>query len=112
LNPTAVQTEAGRFLKGLDLVYPGVLGAAAPGGEPYLAHIEHWPSNPFAKGSYTCYRPGQFTTIAGLEGIPVGNLLFAGEHTNSFYEWQGFMEGAALSGIMAAKSILATAKTR
>lgn len=112
LNPTAVQTEAGRFLKGLDLVYPGVLGAAAPGGGPYLAHLEHWPSNPFAKGSYTCYRPGQFTTIAGLEGSPVGNLLFAGEHTNSFYEWQGFMEGAALSGIAAAKSILATAKIR
>jgi len=25
--------------------------------------------------------------------------FFAGEHTNSFYEWQGFMEGACLSGI-------------
>jgi monoamine oxidase len=78
----------------------------------YLAHLEHWPSNPLMKGSYTCYRPGQFTTMAGLEGVPAGNLFFAGEHTNSFYEWQGFMEGAALSGIAAAKSILATAKTR
>jgi hypothetical protein len=27
------------------------------------------------------------------------NELFAGEHTNSFYDWQGFMEGGALSGI-------------
>ena len=112
LNPAAVQTEAGQFLKGLNLVYPGVLGAASLVGGQYLAHLEHWPSNPLIKGSYTCYRPGQFTTIAGLEGLPVGNLLFAGEHTNSFYEWQGFMEGAALSGITAAKSILATAKTR
>ena len=50
--------------------------------------------------------------MAGLEGVPAGNLFFAGEHTNSFYEWQGFMEGAALSGIAVAKSILATAKTR
>lgn len=112
LNPAAVQTEAGQFLEGLNLVYPGVLGAASRVGERYLAHLEHWPSNRLMKGSYTCYRPGQFTTIAGLEGIPVGNLLFAGEHTNSFYEWQGFMEGAALSGIAAAQSILARAKTR
>jgi hypothetical protein len=44
--------------------------------------------------------------IAGLEGTPAGNLFFAGEHTNSFYEWQGFMEGAALSGIQAPQEIL------
>lgn len=72
----------------------------------YVAHMEHWPGNPLVKGSYTCYRPGQFTTIAGNEGKPVGNILFAGEHANSFYEWQGFMEGAALSGIEAAKLLL------
>jgi monoamine oxidase len=50
--------------------------------------------------------------MAGLEGVPVDNLFFAGEHTNSFYEWQGFMEGAALSGITGARFILATAKVR
>jgi monoamine oxidase len=54
--------------------------------------------------------PGQFTTIAGLEGIPAGNLYFAGEHANSFYVWQGFMEGAALSGLDAAAEILRVAK--
>jgi len=32
----------------------------------------------------------------------VGNLFFAGEHTDSFYSWQGFMEGACLSGLRAA----------
>jgi hypothetical protein len=31
--------------------------------------------------------------------LAAGNLYFAGKHTNSFYEWQGFVEGAALSGI-------------
>jgi len=70
-----------------------------------LAHLEHWPSNPLMKGSYTCYLPGQFTTIAGNEGKSVGNLHFAGEHTNSFYEWQGFMEGAVLSGLDAAAAV-------
>jgi monoamine oxidase len=71
-----------------------------------LAHLEHWPSNPLTLGSYTCYLPGQFTSIAGNEGKRVGHLHFAGEHTNSFYEWQGFMEGAALSGLQAAAEIL------
>ena len=45
-------------------------------------------------------------SIAGLEGLPVNNLYFAGEHANSFYDAQGFMEGAALSGIEAAAAIL------
>jgi monoamine oxidase len=31
--------------------------------------------------------------------------LFAGEHANSFYEYQGFMEGGARSGIAAAAEI-------
>ncbi|MDF0666307.1 MAG: FAD-dependent oxidoreductase [Nitrospira sp.] len=112
LNQHMVQTEARRFLQDLNLVYPGALGAAPLVQGQYLAHLEHWPANPLMKGSYTCYRPGQFTTMGGLEGVPAGNLFFAGEHTNSFYEWQGFMEGAALSGIAAAQSILATVKTR
>ncbi|MDH4305311.1 MAG: NAD(P)/FAD-dependent oxidoreductase, partial [Nitrospira sp.] len=112
LHPNAVQTEAHKFLQDLNLVYPGTPGAAIRTDGQYLVHLEHWPSNPLMLGSYTCYRPGQFTTLAGLEGIPVGNLLFAGEQANSFYEWQGFMEGAALSGIAAAQSILSTVKTR
>lgn len=112
LKPNAVQTEAERFLADLNLVYPGVLGAATRLGSRYLVHLEHWPSNQLTKGSYTCYKPGQFTTIAGLEGTPVGNLFFAGEHTNSFYEWQGFMEGAALSGLQAARDIAAAVRGR
>lgn len=64
------------------------------------------------KGSYTCYLPGQFTTIAGNEGKSVGNLHFAGEHANSFYEWQGFMEGAVLSGLDAAAAVTSPRGTR
>jgi monoamine oxidase len=101
-----VQAEASRFLTDLDLVYRGARAAATVQRGQYVAFLEHWPSNPLAKGSYTCYMPGQFTTIAGNEGKPVGNLHFAGEHANSFYEWQGFMEGACLSGIDAAHEIL------
>ena len=106
LNPGAVQFEAGEFLADLNFVFPGSHAAARRVNGNVVAHLEHWPSNPLAKGSYTCYMPGQFTTIAGLEGLPVGNVFFAGEHANSFYDWQGFMEGAALSGVDAAAAIL------
>jgi monoamine oxidase len=110
LNPQAPQSEAELFLSDLDIVYPGAAAAATRTNGQLLVHLEHWPSNPFTQGSYTCYLPGQFTTIAGIEGQPVDNLYFAGEHTNSFYEWQGFMEGAALSGIQAVTDILQAIK--
>jgi monoamine oxidase len=111
LNPANPQSEAALFLSDLNVVFPGALAAATRDGSGNLrVHLEHWPSNPLVRGSYTCYRPGQFTSIAGNEGRPIGNLYFAGEHTNSFYEWQGFMEGAALSGIQAARLILQDVK--
>jgi monoamine oxidase len=107
LGGIGVQEAAGRFLTDLDRVFAGANVAATRTAGRLLVHRDHWPSNPLAKGSYTCYRPGQFTTIAGNEGKPAGNVYFAGEHTNSFYEWQGFMEGACLSGIQAASQVLA-----
>ena len=106
LDPSKTQVEAERFLTDLDKVYPGAKAAATKVNGKYVAHLEHWPSNPLSRGSYTCYTPGQFTTIAENEGKPIGNLHFAGEHANSFYVWQGFMEGALLSGIDAAAEVL------
>ena len=107
LNPQKVQTEAKLFLTDLDRVYPGAFAAAFRDAKgKFRVHLEHWPSNPLVKGSYTCNHPGYFTTIADNEAKPIGNLHFAGEHTSSFYESQGFMEGAALSGIRAAQEIL------
>jgi monoamine oxidase len=41
--------------------------------------------------------------VFGSEPIRVGNLHFCGEHTT--VEWQGWMEGAAVSGIDAAKEV-------
>jgi monoamine oxidase len=107
LDPRRVQREALRFLDDLDKIYPGARVAATRDARGnLLAHLEHWPSNPLTKGAYTCNQPGYFTTIAGNEQKPVGNLFFAGEHTSSFYEAQGFMEGGALSGLRAAAEVL------
>jgi monoamine oxidase len=107
LDPRRVQTEATRFLGDLDEVYPGALAAATRDARGrFVAHLEHWLSNPLTKGSYTCNQPGYFTTIADNEQKPVGNLIFAGEHTSSFYESQGFMEGGVTSGLRAAAEVL------
>jgi monoamine oxidase len=37
--------------------------------------------------------------------LPVGNLFFAGEHCS--YDFQGYMNGAAQSGLDTAKAIMA-----
>jgi monoamine oxidase len=111
LDPRNVPREAERFVTDLDRVIPGAAKAVRrDANSRILAHLEHWPSNPNTLGSYTAYRPGQFTTICENEGKPVGNLFFAGEHANSFYWWQGFMEGGALSGKDAAAAILQAVK--
>ena len=64
----------------------------------------HWPSYPFSKASYSVYKIGQWTTLAGLERTPVGNIFFAGEHCSE--DFQGFMNGAAESGRVAAQDVV------
>jgi monoamine oxidase len=71
-----------------------------------LAHLENWSKLPLYRGAYTNNQPGYFTTLEGLYAQPAGNLYFAGEHTDSFYSYQGFMEGALLSGARAADEVL------
>lgn len=101
-----VNQQVDAMLTALDRVWPGARAAAArnPDGS-YRVFRAHWQSQAFSRGCYVNYLPGQFTTIAGLEALPVGNLYFAGEHADSFYEWQGFLEGAVRSGLTAARSI-------
>lgn len=65
----------------------------------------HWPSFPLSKGSYSCYKPGQWTSIRGLEFEPVDNIYFAGEHCSA--EFSGYMNGAAETGRRVAESIVA-----
>jgi monoamine oxidase len=106
LDISQAHPEATHFLNDLDWIYPGAIAAAARSHQgDRLIQLAHWPVDPLSRGSYACYKPGQFTAIAGNEGKPIHNLYFIGEHTNSFYEWQGFMEGAALSGVHAAQDI-------
>ncbi len=70
----------------------------------------YWPSYPYAKASYACYKVGQWTTIAGAESEPIGNILFAGEHCS--VDFQGFMNGGAESGRIAVENLLLLLKSK
>lgn len=64
-----------------------------------------WPEDKYVLASYASYRPGQWSSIRGHEGTPVGDLLFAGEHCS--LDFQGYMNGGAESGRKAAAEIFA-----
>jgi monoamine oxidase len=103
----ALQAHVAAWLDALEGALPGIGAAATRTAGGTRAILQHWPTEATQLGSYTCTHPGYFTSICGLEGERVDNLLFAGEHADLFYEWQGFMEGAAASGARAAGEILA-----
>lgn len=89
-----------QFVAQLEQVFPGL--SAARGDLP-TARMQ-WPTYPHTRGSYSCYRVGQWTAFAGSEGQSVGNLHFAGEHCS--LAAQGFMEGACETGEKAARAVL------
>jgi monoamine oxidase len=93
-----IQQYAQHCLEQLEQVLPGIrthyTGTAAlsyPTGDPYL------------RGSYACWRVGQYTLFGGYERVRQGPIHFAGEHCS--IEAQGFMEGAASEGARAAREI-------
>jgi monoamine oxidase len=96
---TNVQEDAKAFLGGLENVFPG--GTAKWNGRA----ASSLPAlDPNLGASYSYWRVGQYTSFAGYEKAPQGNVFFAGEHCSGDY--QGFMEGGAAEGARAAKEIL------
>ena len=61
-----------------------------------------WQRDPYTQGAYAFYRPGQWFTLRPILQQPHGKVLFAGEH---LAEWQGFMEGAVVTGEAAAQAL-------
>ena len=98
-NPQ-VTTYAKAFLKQLERVFPGITPQWT--GKATLSTPFR---DPLLNCSYSYWKPGQYTQFSGYEGVPQGNIHFAGEHCSQ--DFQGFMEGAAVEGIRAAKEILA-----
>ncbi len=75
-----------------------------------------WLQNYLSFGAYTSFKPGQLSRFqehfwveaqdpAECQAVTAGNLVFAGEHLSD--EYYGFMNGAAQTGRLAAKTVLA-----
>lgn len=94
-----VVNDALQFLDELEPVFPGIGAAWSGRVAGSLAHL-----NPRFGCSYSYWRVGQYQRFAGYEREPQGEVYFAGEHTALNY--QGWMEGAAISGQREALRIL------
>jgi monoamine oxidase len=99
LGTGTAAAQAERLAADVERIYPGFTAARAGMREARM----HWPTFPWARGSYAGYRTGQWTGIAGAEAEPVGRLYFAGEHCSRAA--QGYMEGGCETGEQAAAAI-------
>jgi len=63
---------------------------------------EIWQDEPYARGAYTYFQPGQMSTLLSGAQQPEGLIHFAGEHTSA---WHGWMNGALESGNRVAAEI-------
>ncbi len=100
VNNKKQEVMADDFLAGMDKIYQGSSLAYTGKNIKFC-----WKGSPISKGGYSCYKVGQYSSIAGWENQQVGNILFAGEHTSS--NFQGYMNGAAETGRQAAEQIAA-----
>jgi monoamine oxidase len=113
LNWVAEQAHDGdeRLLVGLGydagLLDPGDLGQVteairffAPEAKVRACIGHDWVSDPYAKGTWMAYRPGQLTRYAEVMAEPEPPYFFAG--SDIARGWAGFMDGALASGRHAA----------
>lgn len=69
-----------------------------------IKHVNYyWGGDEYSRGAYALYGRGQWFTVMPVLKKRFNKVLFAGEH---LADWQGFMEGAVVSGEEAADEIL------
>jgi monoamine oxidase len=101
----------------LEAAVGSAMGDLAGAAQTYAARTA-WGADPFTRGAYVNFKPGQLTKFGGLLWVEEddgtasqvarsGPILFAGEHLSD--AWPGFMNGAAQTGRLAAQAIIAEA---
>lgn len=82
------------------------IGAARPAARGQLEFLgrKAWGRDPFARGGWACFRPGEITRFAAEMGRAHGPVRLCGEHLARTARG---MEGAMESGERAARDILA-----
>ncbi len=99
LCETPALALSNQYLNDLEIIYPNSKNAYNQKNVKFC-----WPQNPHSKAAYSSFKTGQWSTLAGWEIAPVGNLFFAGEHCS--LDFQGYMNGAAETGRIAAQNII------
>ncbi|TRX41322.1 flavin monoamine oxidase family protein [Flavobacterium restrictum] len=93
------QAEINKYIGTMETVFPGSKKAYV-GKHVFAA----WSTYPWVKASYTCPKVGQWNTAMLHTQESIGNVFFAGEHCS--VEFQGYMNGAAETGRVAAEEIV------
>ena len=104
----------GRNAARLDALSPDVAGARVMGeieavrpaarGQLQFIGKQSWGADPFARGAWAYFRPGQIARFTATMGASHGRVRFCGEH---LAEANRGMEGAMESGERAAMGIIA-----
>jgi monoamine oxidase len=81
----------------LDRVFPGLAK------EMIGYAVKDWTADPFARGAYCAFEPGQLNRWLDVIARPEQGMHFAGDHTSAMPGW---MEGALESGDRAANEVL------
>jgi monoamine oxidase len=96
----AQMTEGDRIefaLSQMEKVFPGVRTDFERGTS------KSWDDDPWARGAFAYFRPGQMTSLLPYLARPEGRVHFAGDHTSA---WSGWMQGALESGLRVAREII------
>ena len=102
-NVTDLNAQAAFFLAQWERLVPGC--TQQWNGKVIL---NNWPKNPWTRGAYGYYAPGNYTSFVGYEGTRQFNCHFCGEHTSLVA--QGYLEGAVETGQRCADEIKADLK--
>lgn len=91
------------------------IAPAVPGLKARTIRRTAWCQDPYARGAYSTFKPGQLTRFAphlwveedggAKQRAAAGPIVFAGEHLSDAFP--GFMNGAAQTGRLAAAAVLA-----
>lgn len=91
------------------------IAPAVPGLKARTMRRTAWCQDPYARGAYSTFKPGQLTRFAPhlwveeeggvTQKAVAGPIVFAGEHMSDAFP--GFMNGAAQTGRLAAAAVLA-----
>ena len=95
--PAQTSLKLESYLAELSKVYKGLRAAYVRG------RFMDWPSDVWAKASYSFPAPGQVTSMGPLIWRDNTRLRFAGEYSS--YAFMGYMEGALHSGALVARAI-------